>query len=225
MDSDSDGDEVAEVTLVNDSKFNIFSVAARPSNPNVFLTGGSDDVAYVWNSNPEVSGDEANKYHSPGGKNNRKIVWSYRLGLDGKIQLWESSRADGLGKWEVRDSAQEVEDPGHIEYGEAFALGANDGSVWVYAVNDRKLEIKHALYSHIASCTAGAFTKDESVLCTVSEYGSFYAWDFSIGRSIVGLTAEDQRFAIHEGDLYAIAFSPSGSSISKVSCGMFQGMY
>jgi ribosome assembly protein SQT1 len=132
--------------------------------------------------------------------------------LDGRVRVYSS--ADG---WKVTDEVQEVEEVNWIAAyptGDAnmFAVGAGDGSVWVYAVRGVKMEIVHVGYSHTASCTAGVWTNNAGLLATVSEDGSFYVWDVTDGnvRTVVALTAADQRFAI-EGGLYSVAVSPSGS--------------
>src|SRR5262249_27091689 len=69
------------------------------------------------------------------------------------------------------------------------------------------LTIVQAFYLHTASCTAGAWTPDGSLLATVSEDGSLYVWDvFSTGQAVVSITAADQRFEV-EGGLYSVACS------------------
>lgn len=228
MDSD---DEAEEFELINDSQAyfdkhsdSIFSIAAHPTNPTLFLTGGGDDVAYIWTPDIPANPDDANiipreskivarlaghkdsvtaaGFTNPDGK------YAVTGGLDGKLQLFDQ----GLN-WKKIAEAQEVEEINWIQPHPTepiIALGASDGSVWIYTLENGTLEIKQALYSHTASCSAGVWTSDGTILCTVSEDGSFYAWNAESGNSVVALTSTDQRFAI-EGGLYSVTVSPSGA--------------
>ncbi len=114
----------------------------------------------------------------------------------------------------------------NASYPNTFALGGSNGSVWVYAVDAADhaapLQILQTYFLHGSSCTAGAWSPDGNLLATVSEDGSFYVWDVfgeasaagivgSAGsQAVVGLTTEDQRFAI-EGGLFSVAIAPGGA--------------
>ncbi|KAI9802587.1 MAG: hypothetical protein M1833_001661 [Piccolia ochrophora] len=154
-------------------------------------------------------------------------------GLDGRLRAWKDSSSDGCGRqWAFVAEMQEVEEINwllpcpHPDYPNTVGLGASDGSVWVYTVNAEDeaspLTIVQALYLHTDSCTAGAWTPDGKLLATVSQDGSFYAFDVfgeaaaaglvSVGeggQAVVGLTAADQRFAV-DGGLYSVAVSDTG---------------
>lgn len=237
MDSDSDGegespyhyDETLE--LVNDSKAyydkhtdSIFTVVAHPIDPTLFLTGGGDDVGYIWTPDLPASPEDANitpresktiarlpghtDSVSAAAFTNPDGAYAVTGGLDGKLHAYSQAL-----NWKKIAEAQEVEEINWIQPHPSqpiIALGANDGSVWIYTLENGTLEIKQALYSHTASCSAGAWTSDGSLLCTVSEDGSFYAWNAESGSSVVALTTADQRFAV-EGGLYSVCVSPSGA--------------
>jgi len=226
---DSDDDEDLHAEIANDSKAyfdghssSIFTISSHPTNPHLFLTGGGDDTAYVWTTLPSSVEDAAvtprqckpirqleshkdsviaTAFTAPVGEH------AVTAGLDGMIQLFA---APG---WRKVDTVQEVDEAVWLvshPNEPIIALGANDGSVWLYDIADGKFALRHYLYSHTASTTAGIFTRTGSLLLTVSEDGSFYAWDISTGQSVVGITAQDQRFAI-EGGLYSVAASPGGN--------------
>lgn len=154
-------------------------------------------------------------------------------GLDGKLRTHQDVSTGGRGKsWAFLVEAQEVEEINwliscpHPAHPNTVALGANDGSVWVYRIDAEDsaspMTITQAFYLHTQSCTAGAWTPDGRLLATVSEDGSFYVWDVfgeaaaagtangDGGQSVVGLTSQDQRFAV-EGGLFSLAISPTGS--------------
>jgi ribosome assembly protein SQT1 len=159
-------------------------------------------------------------------------------GLDGKLRVWRDPSDTGAGRsWTFLTEVHEVEEinwvavcpfqiGGDEENKNIIALGANDGSVWVYRIDAQDvaqpIAMVAAFFQHTGSCTAGAWTPDGKLLATVSEDGGFYVYDVfgaaaaagitsSAGtQAIVGLTAQDQRFAV-DGGLYSIAISPTGA--------------
>lgn len=162
--------------------------------------------------------------------------YAVTAGLDGKLRAYRDSTPDKTGfAWEFVAEAQEVEEinwisvcpfvKGGDEKRNVFAIGANDGSAWVFRIDHtdsaQPISIIQSFFQHTESCTAGAWTPDGNLLATVSEDGSFYVYDVfgaaaaagisgSPGtNAVVGLTAEDQRFAV-DGGLYSVAISPGG---------------
>ncbi|OOF92109.1 hypothetical protein ASPCADRAFT_210515 [Aspergillus carbonarius ITEM 5010] len=158
-------------------------------------------------------------------------------GMDGKLRAWRDTTPQGTGlAWQYLAEVQEVEEinwvavcpaaKGDEEKSNVIALGANDGSAWVFRIDHKDsaepISIIQSFFQHTGSCTAGAWTPDGNLLATVSEDGSFYVYDvfgaasaagvaYSAGTSaVVGLTADDQRFAV-EGGLYSVAIAPSGT--------------
>ena len=162
--------------------------------------------------------------------------YAVTAGLDGKLRVWCDSTPQKTGlAWKFVAEAQEVEEinwvavcpyqQGSEEKRNVVALGANDGSAWVFRIDhtdsSQPISIIQSFFQHTASCTAGTWTPDGNLLATVSEDGSFYVYDVfgaaaaagisgSPGtNTVIGLTAEDQRFAV-EGGLYSVAVSPGG---------------
>ena len=156
-------------------------------------------------------------------------------GLDGRLRAYSGVSDNGQGRdWSFVAEVQEVEEINwlipcpHPQYPNTLALGANDGSVWVYTINKEDtaspLTIMQAFYLHTESCTAGAWTPDGKLLATVSEDGSLYVWDVfgeaaaagivpaQGAQTAVGLTALDQRFAV-EGGLFSVAVSPNAAFV------------
>jgi len=149
-------------------------------------------------------------------------------GLDGKLRAYGQKG----GKWGFLAEVQEVEEINWLascpnpEYKNTVALGANDGSVWVYTVGESKdapLQIVQSYFLHTEACSAGAWSRDGKLLATVSEDSSLYVWDVfgeaavagltqENGQTVVGLTSLDQRFAV-EGGLYSVAIAPTGAFV------------
>ncbi|CZT10536.1 probable SQT1 Suppresses dominant-negative mutants of the ribosomal protein QSR1 [Rhynchosporium agropyri] len=153
-------------------------------------------------------------------------------GLDGRLRAYVSN--PNGSKWKFICEVQEVEEINWMipcpnpSSPNIIALGANDGSVWVYTVDPTNkaapLVILQTYFLHTLSCTAGSWSADGKLLATVSEDESLYVWDvFGDGAAagltqgdssayVVGLTSIDQRFAV-EGGLFSVAISPAGNFV------------
>ncbi|RMJ27975.1 ribosome biogenesis protein Sqt1 [Aspergillus sp. HF37] len=158
-------------------------------------------------------------------------------GLDGRLRAWRDTSPQLTGfSWEFVAESQEVDEinwvaacpcaDGDEEKSNNIALGASDGSAWVFRIDHRDtaepISIVQTFFQHTASCTAGAWTPDGNLLATVSEDASFFVYDVfgaaaaagfshSAGtNAVVGLTADDQRFLV-DGGLYSVAVNPSGT--------------
>jgi ribosome assembly protein SQT1 len=220
----------------------IFCIAQHPTNPGIIATGGGDDVAYIYDatlapgpvlpssyeSEPKAQGERAGLpplQKLEGHKDSVNAIaftlpkgdYLVTAGLDGQLRAYQSDKSATQYKFFAEASeVQEinwVEPCPNPEQPNVIALGASDGSIWVYAINHADtaspLTIVQAFYLHTAASTAGSWTPDGKLLATVSEDGSLYVWDvFGTGQAVVTQTAEDQRFEI-DGGLYSVACSPS----------------
>jgi len=234
----------------------IYCVAAHPLDPSIIATGGGDDTAFVFSSstpspllppsyesNPEPVRKSLEPIAKLSGHTDSINAITFTLpagaflctaGLDGRLRTHICPPPSSLtnGPYAFLTEVQEVEEINwlapcpHPSYPNTLALGAQDGSVWIYTVDAAAdpasaLQLQQAYYLHTASCTAGAWSPDGKLLATVSEDGSLYVWDpfgeassASQGSSqaVVSLTAEDQRFTV-EGGLYSVAIAPTGAFV------------
>ncbi|KAL2419818.1 hypothetical protein ABEF95_005464 [Exophiala dermatitidis] len=242
MEEDDEDFEDEEIQLQNDSVAHfdahadsIFCIAQHPANPSIVITGGGDDVAYIFDtsivqtatSQPKGERKSLAPLQKLDGHTDSVNAVTFTLprgehvvtaGLDGKLRAWKSEDASAQ-KWAFIAEASEVQEINWVaaspntEHEDVVALGANDGSVWVYQINaadsGSPLTIVQAYYLHTESCTAGAWTPDGTLLATVAEDGSLYVWDvFSTGQAVVTCTAADARFEV-EGGLYSVACTSS----------------
>lgn len=226
-------------------KDSIFTIAQHPLKSSIVATGGSegDDaggMGYVFDSTPDGPVLPPSYASAPQGER-KSLDAIARLeghtdsinaltftlpngefllsgGLDGKLRAYSEKT-----KWGFVVEAQEVEEINWLQpcpnpaSPNTIALGANDGSVWVYTVEGTELQIVQSYFLHTESCTAGSWSADGKLLATVSEEGSLYVWDvfgsFPEGTPyVVGLTALDQRFAV-EGGLFSVAIAPKGEFV------------
>jgi len=237
-------------------KDSIFCIAQHPLDPTIVATGGGDDVGYVWKCTPADRPVLPTSYQTNPEPQERKSLepiakleghtdsinaiaftlpkgeFVVTAGLEGRINVYGFPTQSGSTR--LVGSAQEVEEINwlsacpHPDYPNTFALGALDGSVWVYTINPpdtaSPLNIVQAFHLHTEPCTAGAWTPDGKLLATVSEDASFYVWDVfgdaaaaglpdpsSSGgaQAVISLTSTDERFFV-DGGLYSVAISPSG---------------
>lgn len=244
-------DSIAHFDAHSDS---IFCIAQHPLHSHIVATGAGDDTAQIFSissaqksglSNSAASLQERESLPSistltghtdsindlafslPEGD----ILWS--AGLDGQLSTWKDTSAAKDGSaWALLARIREVDEINfvkpcpHVSYPNTVALGASDGSIWLYTVDSSDsgspLKFVNAFYLHTAAVTAGAWSSNGSLLATVSEDGSLYVWDAfgdaaaaGVGQSqggqyVVGLTAEDERFRV-EGGLYSVAVSPNSA--------------
>lgn len=247
-------DSVAHFDGHNDS---IFCIAQHPTNPALVATGGGDDVAYIWDATPPQGPVLPASYESDPQPVERKSLEpvakleghadsinaiTFTLpagefvitgGLEGRVNAYQTPTHPQATSAPVVAGTQEVEEINWLSpcpnpnYPNTFALGANDGSVWIYTVNsqDKTLDVVQAFYLHQGACTAGTWSPDGKLLATVSEDCSLYVWDAfgdaaaagltstASSQAVVALTEADERFFV-DGGLYSVAISPGGAIVA-----------
>lgn len=161
-------------------------------------------------------------------------------GMDGRLRAYQLS-FDGRNKasFTFVGEAQEVPEVNWLlpcpstQRPNTLALGASDGSVWVYTIDasdtGNPLQIVQSYFMHTASCTAGAWSADGNFLATVAEDSSLNVWDVwgeaaakglsnDNGQTVVSLTGADQRFEV-EGGLYSVAIDPRSAFVAVGGAG------
>lgn len=170
-------------------------------------------------------------------------------GLDGRLRVYDvsvpnnytaGSSGAAVPKFKFLAESQEVPEINWLlpcpspMYPNTVALGASDGSVWVYTIDPSDvsdpLQIIQSYFLHTGPSTAGAWTPDGLLLATVSEDSSLHVWDVwgvaatkglagnTSGMTVVSLTAADQRFSV-EGGLYSVAVEPRGAFLATGGAG------
>jgi ribosome assembly protein SQT1 len=161
-------------------------------------------------------------------------------GLDGRLRVYQVGiPSSGAAQFKFLAESQETEEVNWLapcpspEYLNTVALGASDGSVWVFTIDasdaSNPIQIVQSYFLHTGPCTAGAWSPDGLLLATVSEDSSLHVFDVfgaaaakslvtDNGQTVVSLTEADQRFFV-EGGLYSVAIAPSGSFLAVGGAG------
>ncbi|KAF3940569.1 hypothetical protein ABW19_dt0208614 [Dactylella cylindrospora] len=238
--------ESIEIDLINDSVRHfdghfdsIYSITLNSRLKGIVATGGGDDVAYIWSYEP-VAGETS----QPGReRSSQKVIFKVEGHGESVTSLSFTSNGEFLisgsengaisvtrcvngrnpqeaASWKKIAQVQEVESINwliaHPTDPRCFALGAGDGSVWVYTIDPStkgsELVIKHAFYNLTGSATAGAFAKEGSLLATVSETSEMFVYNVETGEVVASFGPDDARFNV-EGGLYAVAANAAGTVI------------
>lgn len=251
-DSDADAHEGdGEIQLQNDSKAHfdlhqdsIFCIAQHPRDPTLVATGAGDDITYIFRTDPAAPLRSQLSSGRPtlpavaklSGHSDSVNAITFTLpdgaylvtgGLDGRLRVHSTTHEHYplvAETHEVPEINFIIPCP-HPSHPNTIALGASDGSVWVYTIDvadtAAPLQIVQAYYLHTETCSAGAWTPDGTLLVTVSEDSSLYACDVfgeaaAIGvigsqqQNVVGLTGDDQRFKM-DGGPFSVAIAPNGA--------------
>ncbi|KAG7291401.1 hypothetical protein NEMBOFW57_001420 [Staphylotrichum longicolle] len=155
-------------------------------------------------------------------------------GMDGRLRVHAVSASPTSARFKFLAESRETEEVIWLapcpapDYPNTIALGASDGSVWVFRLDasdaSNPIQIVQSYFLHTGPCTAGAWTPDGLLLATVSEDASLHVYDVwgaaaakslvtDNGQTVVSLTEADQRFAV-EGGLYSLAVSPAGGLLA-----------
>uniref|UniRef100_A0A060T923 ARAD1C34518p n=1 Tax=Blastobotrys adeninivorans TaxID=409370 RepID=A0A060T923_BLAAD len=238
MSDDEEGDEqgdegqkdqnVLEIDMSNNS-FSFFDghfrenedsgvtlVASHPSLPMV-MTGGLDNTAYLWTTHREESTVVAQLTgHTESvvaGGFTSKGDYAVTGDMNGQIRVWKAKKRGEA--WDLVQSIQEVEEIMSIVFHPSqniFAACANDGTVWVYAI-EPSLENIAVLEGHAGPVNSAAFVDaddlDNLSLVTVSDDFTIVKWNAYMATP---------KYKLGDKDLYgehawvSLSVSPTGKT-------------
>lgn len=206
-DMDMEEDKI-EIDLSNNSwsyfdqhKDSIFTIFKHPTLPMV-VTGGGDNTAFLWTTHtqpPRFVGElKGHKESVIAGGFTGDGKYVVTGDMNGFIQVHKSSK--GGQRWIKFGELQEVEEVLWIKAHSSlpyFAFGANDGSVWVYQIDESTGALVQIMsgFSHTLECNQGEFintgSDEELFLITISEDGTVVNWNCFTGQVIYKLQPHD----------------------------------
>ncbi|ODQ68452.1 essential protein [Nadsonia fulvescens var. elongata DSM 6958] len=215
-----------EIDLRNNScsyfdehKDSIYMISTHPKLPLV-MTGGGDNTAYIWtcHSHPPkmVAELEGSTESVVAGGFSPDGAYAVTGDMTGTITAWKAIKRGEA--WKAHGKVSEVDEviwiKFHPKQAHIFALGAADGSVWVYSLAP-ELENITVLYSHSLPCTNGEWVDvddmDSLTLMTCSEDGTIVNWNVYTGASNWRLGRKELR---GEKPWVNMKLSPSGGTIA-----------
>ncbi|GAA6060165.1 hypothetical protein JCM10212_005166 [Sporobolomyces blumeae] len=194
----------------------VFCLAVHPESPNLAVSGGEDDLAYIFNT---TNGQQIAKLE--GHQDSvTSVGWNFdgtmvaTGGMDGRINVWRVRSSEG--PWEAREwkLLTTLEGPDEVNWidwhpkGSLLLAGGADGTVWLW--NLPSGNTLHVLSGHTAPVTCGRFTPDGKRILTASEDSTLILWDPRDGSPIHKLTGADARFRLDSG-INCIAINPTST--------------
>jgi ribosome assembly protein SQT1 len=227
--AEDDESNVIEIDMSNNSSSyfdthtdSVFLISSHPTLPMV-VSGGGDDLGYLWttHSNPsrlvaQLTGHTESVIAGGFTPDGQYLVTG---DMSGQIRSWKSMSKGQ--KWDFYASVQEVEEiiwiRFHPKQPYIFALGASDGTVWVYSL-EPKLEVIAVLSSHSLPTNSGIFVDvddmDNLKLITVSDDATIINWNVYTQTAAYTLTPKE---LYGEHPWVSLALSPSGRTIAAGS--------
>lgn len=198
----------------------IFLIASHPTLPMV-MTGGGDDVAYLWTTNS----DSPKLVAKLDGQTESVIAGGFSFDgafavtgdMNGQIRVWKAIKRGQ--QWEFVGQLKEVEEIVWITFHPSqpiFAFGAVDGSVWVYSLEPTLNSIS-VLMGHSMTTNSGVFYDTDNMdylsLITIAD-DSIISWNAY--TSTPNYTLRSGQLGGKEGWVTQ-SLAPSGKTIA-VGC-------
>jgi WD40 repeat protein len=203
----------------------VYCAAVHPTQPGVVLTGGGDDVAYLWKYNNKQS-DGGPQEGSPGEVSSSVQLTGHTdtvtaVGFNFNGSLCLTGAYDGTVRiWQVADGLllQVLEGPEDVEWaqwhnkGNAVIAGSRDGTVWMWLTHNG--QCVHVFAGHDGGVSCGLFSKDGKSICTGGEDGTVRQWQPKTGacRQVFAGSTEGTGTG-HEAEVTCIAGSADGDLV------------
>ena len=130
-------------------KDSVYCVAIHPTIPGIVITGGGDDVAYIWNYHKSITDSNIETVNNGSTSSSIKLeghidtVTCVGFNFNGNLAL--TGGYDGFVKiWKVDtgELVQTLEGPEDIEWaqwhmkGNAIVAGSRDGTIWMWLAHN-----------------------------------------------------------------------------------------
>ncbi|KAJ1664113.1 60S ribosomal subunit assembly or modification protein [Coemansia sp. RSA 1813] len=205
----ADGPE-DEVLLEDDSvqgffthEKSVFSVDLSPTQPNIAVSGGEDEKAYVWRTDNGELVAELDKHQDSVSavqfSKDGSLVAA--AGMDGKINVYKTTDFSKCATLEGPDEVQWVE--WHPKGNVLLAGGSGDGSMWMWSLPNG--DFMNVFNGHSVPVTCGRFTNNGRNIVSGAEDGSLIIWDPKTASVVRRFSPDDERF--HQDGITTLALS------------------
>lgn len=151
-------------------------VAICPTDPNLMVTGGQDDVAILW----RVSNNKLEKLRTINDHSDSVVMIQFSndgkyfatASYDGLVKVWDCA---GELVQSLEGPSQEVEWIAWHPKGHALLAGSTDATAWMWWAPTGKVMQVFAGHGSAVSC--GGFGKGGQVIATASLDGSVVIWN------------------------------------------------
>ncbi|EAR83674.2 WD domain, G-beta repeat protein (macronuclear) [Tetrahymena thermophila SB210] len=173
----------------------------HPINPDVFISGGGDDVARVWN----ITNNDKPEIETP--KQNETVDFAkfsfdgkyFATGcLDGVVKIWDGTT--GEFKRALEGPSDEIRFLEWHSKGNVILAGSADNSAWMW--NAANGQYMASFNGHEQPVTCGGFTPDGNMVITGSEDATVRIWKPKSGE----LHKKLQGYGFHEEMITCMAF-------------------
>eukprot|EP01033_Poteriospumella_lacustris_P007561 gene7561-5438_t len=203
-----------------------YCIAVHPTIPNLILTGGVDDKAFLWEVPRQMSSDAAGSVDIPHTEilGHTDTVTSVGFNFNGSQFLTGSY--DGtvrIYNVETKELVITLEGPEDIEWakwhnrGNAVIAGSKDGTVWLWLSHNG--QCMQVFTGHAGLVNCGGFTLDGKMIITGAEDCSLRVWMPKTGvckkvfdtprAAVTCVSFSDDTFLAGSEDGYAYLFSQS----------------
>ncbi|ODV89442.1 hypothetical protein CANCADRAFT_16384, partial [Tortispora caseinolytica NRRL Y-17796] len=181
---------------------------------NLLVTGGGDDIAYVWSAQPDENRDcplvatlDGHTESVSSGGFSPDGSFLVTADMNGKVSLWSTT------DWRLIHS-EELEEIVWVAFHPSepyIAIGTNDGSISVYYYDAEGLSLTGTLYEHTMATTFGVFVPGSDLtLISSSEDGTIICWAIAASTKIWKLSGTDIR-AGEMTSIVTLALNPQTS--------------
>jgi angio-associated migratory cell protein len=202
--------DMSLATFTGHEKESVYCVAIHPINPQLILTGGGDDCAYLWSY--DFNGQSTCLFSLRGHNDSITSVgfnFDGSLALtgsyDGTVRIWNA--ADGQLK-QTLDGPEDIDWAEWHSKGNAVIAGSKDGTVWMWLAHNG--QCVQVFAGHDGGVSAGCFTKDGKLICTGGEDGSVRVWAPKTG--LCKITFDGLHLG-HEGTVTCLENSNDGDML------------
>ncbi|KAI9595074.1 WD40-repeat-containing domain protein [Syncephalis fuscata] len=187
----------------------VYCVAAHPTEPYLFATGGGDDKAYLWRADTgetlvELSGHTDSVTSIAFSADGTYLATG---GMDGKVHVWQVPSGTLVV---TLDGPEEIEWINWHSKGNILLAGARDTTLWMWQVPSGRC--MHVFAGHSDAVTCGQFTRDGKAIVSGSEDGSLIVWDPKTAAAVTRITGDDARF--HSGVVTALAVNHDSTLVA-----------